>query len=65
MNAEVLDAVRREAAGLLDPSKRGTLGQFMTPSVIAAFMASLFTIKRAGPIRLLDAGARYKNFQRI
>ena len=42
MNAEVLDAVRREATGALDQSKRGALGQFMTPSVIAAFMASLF-----------------------
>ena len=57
MNAEVLDAVRREATGQLDQAKRGALGQFMTPSVIAAFMASLFTIKRTGPVRLMDAGA--------
>ncbi len=57
MNAEVLDAVRREATGELDQSKRGALGQFMTPSVIAAFMASLFTLKRGGPVRLMDAGA--------
>ena len=57
MNAEVLDAVRREATGALDQSKRGALGQFMTPSVIAAFMASLLTIKTGTPVRLLDAGA--------
>ena len=48
MNAEVLDAVRREATGQLDQAKRGALGQFM---------ASLLTIKHSGPVRLLDAGA--------
>jgi adenine-specific DNA-methyltransferase len=55
MNIRSLDAVRKEAAQRLDQSKRGMLGQFMTPSAIAAFMASLFTLTK--PVRLLDAGA--------
>jgi len=55
MNANVLDDIRKEASQRLDQSKRGALGQFMTPSSIAAFMASLFTYQK--PISLLDAGA--------
>lgn len=52
----VTDQVRREASKLLDAKRRSELGQFMTPSVIASFMASLFTSFK-GPVRLLDAGA--------
>jgi adenine-specific DNA-methyltransferase len=36
MNLHSLDAVRKEAAQRLDQSKRGMLGQFMTPSAHAA-----------------------------
>jgi adenine-specific DNA-methyltransferase len=51
-----LDEVRREATEQLDASRRVALGQFMTPSIIAEFMASLF---RQWPdqVRLLDPGA--------
>ena len=51
----VIDQVRREASGLLDSQRRSDLGQYMTPSPIAAFMASLFSY--SGSARLLDAGA--------
>lgn len=51
----VIDQVRREASGLLDSQRRAELGQYMTPSPIAAFMASLFSYN--GHAKLLDAGA--------
>lgn len=51
----VIDQVRREASSLLDSQRRSDLGQYMTPSPIAAFMASLFSYN--GQARLLDAGA--------
>ena len=51
----VIDQVRREASSLLDAQRRSDLGQYMTPSPIAAFMASLFSYKSQA--RLLDAGA--------
>ncbi|OGT00660.1 MAG: hypothetical protein A2Y51_07290 [Gallionellales bacterium RIFCSPLOWO2_02_60_31] len=51
----VIDQVRREASSLLDSQRRSDLGQYMTPSHIAAFMASLFSYN--GQARLLDAGA--------
>ena len=50
-----LDEIRVEATRQLDQSKRGALGQFMTPSKIATFMASLFTYGESAT--LLDAGA--------
>lgn len=50
-----LDQVRREASALLDSKRRAELGQYMTPSSIAGFMASLFTY--SGYAKLLDAGA--------
>lgn len=50
-----LDQVRREASALLDSKRRAELGQYMTPSSIAEFMASLFTYN--GQAKLLDAGA--------
>jgi adenine-specific DNA-methyltransferase len=37
--------------------RKAQLGQFMTPSSVAEFMASLFEIPNQGAIRLLDAGA--------
>ena len=49
---------RREAIALATPSgHKSALGQFMTPSVIARFMASLFLPLAGKNIRLLDAGA--------
>lgn len=51
-----IDEVRRIASGQLDQARRGDLGQFMTSSAIADFMASLFQ-HRSGDIRLLDPGA--------
>jgi len=56
MNSTVLDEIRREASRQLDPERRSALGQFMTPSAIAHFMAGLFS-PASGPMRLLDAGA--------
>jgi len=51
-----IEEVRREATGKLDPQRRGALGQFMTPAMIADFMASMF---KKWPVRvdLLDPGA--------
>lgn len=51
----VIDQVRREASNLLDAKRRSNLGQYMTPSPIATFMASLFSCN--GQVKLLDAGA--------
>jgi adenine-specific DNA-methyltransferase len=51
----IIDKVRREANSLLDSQRRSELGQFMTSSPIATFMASLFSYKEHA--RLLDAGA--------
>lgn len=51
----VIDQVRREANKLLDSQRRSDLGQYMTPSPIAAFMASLFSYNDQA--KLLDAGA--------
>ena len=51
-----IDTTRLAATQELDPARRSSLGQFMTPTLIADYMASLFT-RRSGPIRLLDPGA--------
>lgn len=51
-----LDSLRLEANAKLDPKKKGELGQFMTASNIAEFMASLFDPPRE-PAKLLDCGA--------
>lgn len=50
-----IDYVRRIANGNLDAERRSELGQYMTPSAIADFMAALFDLR--DNIRLLDAGA--------
>jgi adenine-specific DNA-methyltransferase len=55
MNSAALDQLRHEANARLDPSNKGSLGQFMTPAAIAEFMANLFTNTNAAI--LLDAGA--------
>jgi adenine-specific DNA-methyltransferase len=50
------DELRREASANLDCSRRSELGQFMTPSPVAAFMASMLELCHRD-VRLLDAGA--------
>lgn len=55
MNQVLIDSLRHEANAKLDPKKKGSLGQFMTPFKIAEFMASLF-VRRKNAV-LLDAGA--------
>jgi adenine-specific DNA-methyltransferase len=51
-----IDEARLKASKELDPSRRSQLGQFMTPTAIADFMASLFT-RWPQTVRLLDPGA--------
>ena len=51
-----LDPRRLEISARLDRSQRSALGQFLTPSSVADFMAGLFP-EPAGAVRLLDAGA--------
>ncbi len=50
------DALRKKVNAALEPGRKSALGQFMTPSVIAQFMASLFD-DPIGPATVLDAGA--------
>jgi tRNA1(Val) A37 N6-methylase TrmN6 len=52
-----IDTIRREVSTGLDHGRRSQLGQFMTSSRIARFMASLFTKRDAECISILDAGA--------
>jgi adenine-specific DNA-methyltransferase len=52
-----IDTIRREATQQLDQDRRSKLGQYLTPMVVASFMASLFSKPGKKPIRLLDAGA--------
>lgn len=51
-----LDPRRLEISARLDRSQRSALGQFLTPSSVADFMAGLFP-EPTGAVRLLDAGA--------
>lgn len=51
-----LDDVRRAVSATLDPVRRSKLGQFMTPSVIADYMSSLFGTWPKN-IKLLEPGA--------
>lgn len=51
-----IDKARRHASRQLDPSEQSRLGQYMTPTAIADFMASLFT-HWPSRARLLDPGA--------
>ncbi|HZU23873.1 MAG TPA: Eco57I restriction-modification methylase domain-containing protein [Bryobacteraceae bacterium] len=50
------DAVRAKVNAALVPGRKSALGQFMTPAVIAEFMATLFD-DPVCPAALLDAGA--------
>ena len=51
------DAVRREVSGQAGLKRRSALGQFMTPTTVARFMASLFPRSTLDVCRLLDPGA--------
>ena len=51
-----IDSLRLEANSKLDPVSKSQLGQFMTPSRIAEFMASLFDAPKV-PAKILDCGA--------
>ena len=55
-SGRVTDASRIEVTSRLDPDERSRLGQFMTPTVVADFMATLFT-HWPRHIVLLDPGA--------
>lgn len=52
-----LDSIRLEVSAKLDRKQRSVLGQFMTPTSVADFMAGLFPPAMNGDVRLLDAGA--------
>lgn len=52
-----LDHVRRIVNGRTQRAERADIGQFLTPVVIARFMASLFVPNRLDHVRILDAGA--------
>ena len=54
--AETTEFYRADAALRLDPQRRSVLGQYMTPTPIARFMASLFS-DVSGDLRILDPGA--------
>jgi len=55
--ATQIDELRKRISPILDEHRKPELGQFMTPSSIAKFMASLFSIPKEQEIHLLDAGA--------
>lgn len=54
---DTADGVRREVALRTTQKHKAEFGQFMTPSNIARFMASLFPSSSLQTCRLLDAGA--------
>lgn len=54
---ELADNVRREVSPRTTQSHKAKFGQFMTPSSVARFMASLFPASTLPTCRLLDAGA--------
>lgn len=57
MSLDHVDTVRREVAPKTDRKLKSALGQFMTPSSIARFMANMFPTSALETCRLLDAGA--------
>jgi hypothetical protein len=48
------EARRQTASAQLDPKKRAKLGQFLTPAMVADFMAALPSLPDTGSVRLLD-----------
>lgn len=57
MSLDHVDSVRREVAPKTDRKLKSALGQFMTPSSVARFMANMFPPCSIETCRLLDAGA--------
>lgn len=51
-----VDDVRKEASTRLEPRRRAQMGQFLTPSPIAIFMAEMFNRAKSKG-RILDPGA--------
>lgn len=54
---ETADRVRRKVATKTSQKHKAEFGQFLTPSTIARFMASLFPTSSVQVCKLLDAGA--------
>lgn len=54
---ETADGVRREVAPSISKNRKSELGQFMTPSNVARFMAGMFPTSALPTCHLLDAGA--------
>ncbi|WP_250507117.1 Eco57I restriction-modification methylase domain-containing protein [Caballeronia sp. GAFFF3] len=54
---DAADSVRREVAPRITQKRKSELGQFMTPSSVARFMAAMFPPSPLQTCRLLDAGA--------
>ncbi len=54
---ELVELLRIDATRRLDPDTRAQKGQFLTPTPLARFMASMFEVEPAASVRLLDAGA--------
>lgn len=54
---QVVDNVRKEVSPRIAQKRKAEFGQFMTPSSVARFMASLFPASTLQTGRLLDAGA--------
>ncbi|HCT7915533.1 Eco57I restriction-modification methylase domain-containing protein [Pseudomonas xantholysinigenes] len=54
---DTADSVRREVAPRTAQKHKSELGQFMTPSSVARFMAGMFPPSTMQTCRLLDAGA--------
>lgn len=54
---DTADSVRREVAPRISQKRKSELGQFMTPSSVARFMAGMFPPSTQQTCRLLDAGA--------
>ncbi|MBZ0069796.1 MAG: Eco57I restriction-modification methylase domain-containing protein [Thiobacillus sp.] len=54
---QVVDNVRKEVSPRITQKRKAEFGQFMTPSSVARFMASLFPASTLQTCRLLDAGA--------
>ncbi|NHZ38657.1 Eco57I restriction-modification methylase domain-containing protein [Massilia aquatica] len=57
LSDEAIDARREAVARVTSQKHKSAFGQFMTPSVIATFMASMFHPLAEKTVRLLDAGA--------
>lgn len=54
---QTIEQRRKKIAGETPAKRKSELGQFMTPSGIARYMASMFSSVAARDVRLLDAGA--------